>query len=48
MPYFCIAIAILLILGGLTLKYAYLACKEAEKLYKKEMNNVGFNYDFCI
>ena len=29
----CIAIGVLFILGGLTLKYAYLAGKEAEKLY---------------
>ena len=36
---FYIGVAILFILGGLTLKYAYLACKEAEKLYHLEDEN---------
>lgn len=29
----CIAIVVLFILGGLTLKYSYLACREAKRLY---------------
>ena len=36
-----IAIVVLFILGGLTLKYAYLAGKEAERLYKLEDEKCG-------
>ena len=38
---FYIAILALFILGGLTLKYSYLECREAEKLYRLEDDKCG-------
>ena len=40
----CIAIGVLFILGGLTLKYAYLACREAKRLYDLEKDIRGEAY----
>ena len=42
---FYIGVAILFILGGLTLKYAYLACREANRLYylDKEIRDEAYS-----